>query len=69
MSPAVYDQTTVHISAGSAGLKVVGSIIRFLGFMTLYVESTDETNGNAAEKTAGKGQECYRNQKQDPCSE
>jgi len=43
MAPALYDQTTVHLVAGEYGLKTVGSIIRFLGFMTLYVESTDET--------------------------
>jgi DNA topoisomerase-1 len=50
MAPAVYDQTTIIIAAGSYQLKAVGSIIRFAGFMTLYVESTDEggpANGKA----------------------
>ena len=48
MAPAVYDQTTFVIKAGDYGLKAVGSIMRFAGFMTLYVESADEggpTNG------------------------
>lgn len=42
MTPAVYDQTTIIIAAGSYRLKAVGSIMRFAGFMTLYVESADE---------------------------
>ncbi|OKY73700.1 MAG: DNA topoisomerase I [Desulfobulbaceae bacterium DB1] len=47
MSPALYDQTTVTIVAGDYGLKAAGSIVRFLGFMTLYVEAVDE--GQAAQ--------------------
>ncbi|MBI5556935.1 MAG: type I DNA topoisomerase [Deltaproteobacteria bacterium] len=43
MEQAVYDQTSVSIQAGKYGFKAVGSIVRFLGFMTLYVESGDET--------------------------
>ncbi|MFH1217706.1 MAG: type I DNA topoisomerase [Pseudomonadota bacterium] len=42
MSPALYDQTAVTIEAGKYGLKASGSIVRFLGFTTLYVESIDD---------------------------
>ncbi|MDH3359275.1 MAG: type I DNA topoisomerase [Desulfobulbaceae bacterium] len=54
MSPAIYDQTSIHIEAGNYGLKAVGSIMRFLGFMNLYVEAEEESNG---EDTQGKGSE------------
>lgn len=43
MAQAIYDQTSVTIAAGRYGFKAVGSIMRFLGFMTLYVESRDES--------------------------
>ncbi len=46
MASAQFDQTTILINAGEYQLKTVGSIMRFLGFMTLYVESTDEQPGN-----------------------
>lgn len=46
MQHALFDQTSVLIKAGKYRLKAVGTIMRFLGFMTLYVEATDE-NGNA----------------------
>ncbi len=49
MAPALYDQTTIQITAGDYGLKAVGSIMRFLGFMTLYVESADETDSADAD--------------------
>ncbi len=39
MGPAIYDQTTILIEAGKYQLKAVGSIIRFQGFMSLYVEA------------------------------
>nr|MDA8166096.1 type I DNA topoisomerase [Desulfobacteraceae bacterium] len=44
MTPAVYDQTTVLIEAGRFRLKATGSIVRFLGFMAIYVESEDDTS-------------------------
>jgi len=43
MTAAVYDQTTIFITADKYQLKAVGSIMRFQGFMTLYVESVDDT--------------------------
>jgi DNA topoisomerase I len=42
MAPAIYDQTAILIEAGRYRLKATGSIVRFLGFMALYVESEDE---------------------------
>ncbi|NTV12422.1 MAG: type I DNA topoisomerase [Desulfobulbaceae bacterium] len=46
MSPAEFDQTTIQITAGTCQLKATGSVMRFLGFMQLYVESTDEQPGS-----------------------
>ena len=46
MRPAIYDQTTISIKADKYLLKAQGAILRFKGFMTLYVEATDE-NGEA----------------------
>ena len=55
MASAQYDQTTVLIDADGYGLKTVGSIMRFLGFMTLYVEATDDgTSGNGNQASSDK---------------
>ena len=57
MASALFDQTTFLIDAGQYRLKTVGSIMRFLGFMTLYVESTDDTpstNGDTQAAENGK---------------
>jgi len=42
MISAEIDQTSISIKADNYGLKASGSIMRFLGFMKLYVESTDD---------------------------
>jgi len=52
MCPAVYDQTTVSIKADKYLLKAQGAILRFKGFMTLYVESEEE-NGDTDAKAGG----------------
>ncbi len=49
MCPAVYDQTTISIKADKYLLKAQGAILRFKGFMTLYVEADDD-NGNTDTK-------------------
>ncbi len=49
MCPAIYDQTTISIKADKYLLKAQGAILRFKGFMTLYVESSDE-NGETNDK-------------------
>jgi DNA topoisomerase-1 len=51
MCPAIFDQTTVSIKADKYLLKTQGAILRFKGFMTLYVESTSDENGEANGKT------------------
>ena len=42
MSPAVYDTMTVTIDANTYTFKANGQNLKFKGFMTLYVEGTDE---------------------------
>ncbi|MFA5113164.1 MAG: type I DNA topoisomerase [Candidatus Margulisiibacteriota bacterium] len=42
MEAAVFDQTAVDIAAGEYLLRANGSVIKFEGFLKLYVESTDE---------------------------
>lgn len=42
MSPALYDQTTFHISAGEYGLRATGSILRFKGFLSIYEDAAVE---------------------------
>lgn len=42
MTPAVFDATSVDISAGARySFRAAGQTIRFSGFMTLYIEGTD----------------------------
>ncbi|MDF1577996.1 MAG: type I DNA topoisomerase [Desulfobulbales bacterium] len=54
MKPAIFDQTSIAVTAGGYDLKATGSIMRFHGFMKLYVESTDDL---PADKSGGGGQE------------
>lgn len=42
MVPALYDVTTVDIGVEGYLFRVTGSILRFLGFMKVYVEDEDE---------------------------
>lgn len=53
MSSAVMDQTIVDIETGSYGFRATGSIMKFRGFMALYVEGQDE-NGEVGEVTLPK---------------
>ncbi len=50
MQPAVFDQTTALIEANDCRLRATGSIMRFPGFMTLYVESIDNHQDTSAKK-------------------
>jgi DNA topoisomerase-1 len=43
MEAAVFDQTAVDIQAGAYLLRANGSVIKFEGFLKLYVESPDES--------------------------
>jgi DNA topoisomerase-1 len=47
MSPAIYDQTVITVKADKYELRVAGSVMRFLGFMSLYVEAVDENGVNS----------------------
>ncbi len=51
MKPAVYDQTTVDISAGRYGLRATGQVLKFAGYTAVYTESAEET-GDAEEDKA-----------------
>ncbi|MFQ6044677.1 MAG: type I DNA topoisomerase, partial [Candidatus Poribacteria bacterium] len=51
MKPAILDVTTVDISAGKYIFRATGSIIKFKGFMLVYMEGKDES---AEEKEAEK---------------
>ena len=42
MKPAIYDTMAVNIKADDYDFKANGQSLRFKGFMTLYVEGTDE---------------------------
>jgi len=52
MTPAIYDQTTVSVKADKYLLKSQGAILRFKGFMTLYVESSEENDGDEGKQEA-----------------
>ena len=54
MRPAVYDQTVIHVAAGRYLLKATGAIMRFPGFMALYVEAVDD-NGTAEAENGATG--------------
>lgn len=50
MKPAVFDQTSVDITAGIYQLRASGSTIKFEGFIKVYLESRDEDDESEAEK-------------------
>jgi DNA topoisomerase-1 len=55
MKPAVYDQTTVEISAGRATFRASGSVLKFAGYLRVYgalsseEEKQQPANGDAEE--------------------
>ena len=42
MNPSVYDRTTVDIDAGDAVFRASGQVMKFDGFMRVYMEGQDE---------------------------
>jgi len=44
MTPAVYDQTRVDITAGEAVFRVTGRVMKFPGFTAVYEEAVEEEN-------------------------
>jgi DNA topoisomerase-1 len=44
MTPALFDQTTIEISAGEFGLRATGSVPKFDGFLKVYQESKEQAD-------------------------
>ncbi len=57
MKPAVLDVTTIDVKAGIYLFRATGSVIKFLGFMKLYIEGTDEQDEQEKDNGNAKGQE------------
>jgi DNA topoisomerase-1 len=51
MKPALIDQTSVTIAAGSHELLATGSIVRFDGFMALYTSAAENNKKNGEKET------------------
>lgn len=49
MKPAVFDQTAVDLENGPYLFRATGSILKFKGFMEVYLEGTDEPTDEDAE--------------------
>ncbi len=47
MNPAIFDQTSVDITAGDYKLRSTGSVLKFDGFIKVYMESDDEEKGDS----------------------
>jgi DNA topoisomerase-1 len=50
MQPALYDQTTIDVTAGKYVLRATGSVLRFDGHLAVYAEGKDEPD--ASEESA-----------------
>jgi len=48
MNPAVYDRTTVDIASGGAIFRATGQVMKFDGFMRVYLEGQDEPDEDDA---------------------
>ena len=57
MTPAVYDQTRVDISAGEAVFRATGSVMKFPGFTAAYEEATEKEEDNGADKNQRKDED------------
>ncbi len=53
MNPALYDQTTVEVSAGPYAFRAQGSILKFPGYTIVYTEGREDTEPSS-EMEAGK---------------
>ena len=49
MAPAVFDTTTVDFDLGRYLFRATGSVIKFMGFLSLYKEAREEGEGKALE--------------------
>ncbi len=50
MNPAVFDATTFDISANDYSFRATGQIMRFAGFIAVYMEGVDEEQAKAEEE-------------------
>ncbi|MBE9547370.1 MAG: type I DNA topoisomerase [Proteobacteria bacterium] len=58
MNPAIFDQTTIDISAGDYLFRVQGAVMKFAGFTIVYTEARDDAEGeNGSGKTLPELQE------------
>ncbi|HLB25805.1 MAG TPA: type I DNA topoisomerase [Nitrospirota bacterium] len=55
MNPAVLDMTSVDISAEKYTFRASGSVIKFSGFMAVYIEGKDEEKAEDTEEEAQEG--------------
>ncbi len=53
MVPAVYDQTTVDVEARNHVFRATGSVVKFAGFMQVYIEGRDDDT--LSEEEGGSG--------------
>ena len=51
MTPAVYDRTTVDIESAHAIFRATGQVMKFDGFMRVYIEGQDDTSEDNEEGT------------------
>ena len=49
MPPAVYDRTTVDINSGGAVFRATGQVMKFDGFMRVYLEGEDDPEADETE--------------------
>ena len=57
MTPAVYDQTRVDITAGEAVFRATGNVMKFPGFTAAYEEATEREENNGADKNSKKDED------------
>lgn len=55
MQPAVLDVTSIDVAAGDYLFRATGSVIKFPGFMQVYIEGTDEQDEQGKEDSNGNG--------------
>ena len=67
MVPAIFDQTTFNITASDALFRATGSVLKFQGFIAVYMEGTDETgekdeeeNDSLPDLTEGETLKCMK---------
>ncbi len=57
MTPAVYDQTRVDITAGEAVFRATGNVMKFPGFTAAYEEATEKEENNKVDNILKKDED------------